>query len=129
VPRPPERRFFILFMGFWLPALAYVTAVFIVSAQPNLKPPLHFASADKLLHVGEYLVLGILLVRALRATLRVSRPLFAAMIAVSAVMVVGAADENFQRFIPGRQCDLVDFAADLVGGTIGQFAYVLFVKG
>jgi VanZ family protein len=129
VPRPPERKFFILFMGFWLPVLAYVTAIFTLSAQPGLTPPLRFASADKLLHLGEYLVLGILLVRALRATLRVSRPLFAAVIAISAVVLVGAADENFQRLIPGRQCDLLDFLADVSGGTIGQFVYVLFVKG
>jgi len=129
VPRPPERRFFILFMGFWLPVLAYVTVIFTLSAQPGLTPPLRFTSADKLLHLGEYLVLGILLVRALRATLRVSRPLFAAMIAISAVVLVGAADENFQRLIPGRQCDLLDFLADVSGGAIGQFVYVLFVKG
>jgi len=129
VPRPPERKFFILFMGFWLPVLAYVTTIFALSAQPNFTPPLRFTSADKLLHLGEYLVLGILLVRALRATLRVSRPLFAAVIAISAVVVIGAADENFQRLIPGRQCELLDFLADVSGGTIGQFVYVLFVKG
>ena len=129
MPRPPERRFFVLFMGFWLPVLAYVTAIFALSAQPNLKPPLHFAEADKILHVGEYLVLGILLVRALRATLRVSRPLFAAVIAISVVALIGAADENFQRLIPGRECDLLDFFADVAGGTIGQFFYVLIAKG
>ena len=129
MPRPPERKFFILFMGFWLPVLAYVTVIFTLSAQPNLKPPVPFAQVDKIIHVGEYLVLGILLVRALRATLRVSRPLFAAVIAISAVVVIGAADENFQRLIPGRQCELLDFLADVSGGTIGQFVYVLFVKG
>jgi VanZ family protein len=129
VTRPPERRFFVLFMGFWLPVLAYVTAIFTVSAQPNLSPPLHFLNADKVLHVGEYVVLGILLVRALRATLRVSRPLFAAMMAITAVAVVGAGDENFQRLIPGRTCDLYDFVADVVGGSLGQLVYVLFVRG
>jgi VanZ family protein len=116
-------------MGFWLPVLLYLTAIFTLSAQPNLTPPLHFPNADKLMHAGEYLVLGALLVRALRATLRVSRPLFAAMIAVACVVLVGAGDENFQRLIPGRMCDIYDFLADVTGGIIGQFVYRLFVKG
>ncbi len=128
MPRPPERRFFVLFMGFWLPVLAYVTAIFAVSAQPYLSAPVHFANADKVMHVGEYVVLGILLVRALRATLRVSRPLFAAMIAITVVALIGTADENFQRLIPGRQCDLFDFFADVAGGSLGQLFYVMFVR-
>ena len=127
--RPPERRFFILFMGFWLPVLAYVAAIFTVSAQPHLQPPLHFANADKVLHALEYFVLGVLLVRALRATLRVSRPLFAAMIAVACAVVIGSADEYLQSFIPGRQSDVFDLIADSVGGAIAQLAYVLFVRG
>ncbi len=127
--RPPPRRDFVLFMGFWLPVLVYLTAIFVVSAQPNLKPPLHFSNSDKLMHLGEYFVLGVLLVRALRASLRVSRPLFAAMIAIAIIVLVGAGDENFQRLIPGRECDFFDFLADLGGGIIGQFVYALFVRG
>jgi VanZ family protein len=128
VKRPPERRFFVLFTGFWLPVLAYVVTIFALSAQPHLTPPLHFLNADKVMHLGEYLVLGLLLVRALRASLRVGRPLFAAMIAIGLVVVVGASDESFQSFIPGRQCDAVDFVADSLGGALAQLVYVVMVK-
>jgi VanZ family protein len=128
VTRPPRRRFFVLFMGFWLPVAVYVTAIFALSAQPNLKPPLTFVNGDKILHAGEYFVLGLLLVRALRATLRVSRPLFAAMITIALVLVVGASDEFFQSFIPGRQSDIFDVLADLTGGAIAQLVYVTFVR-
>jgi VanZ family protein len=128
VTRPPERRFFVLFTGFWLPVLVYVTAIYALSAQPHLQSPLHFANGDKVCHAGEYLVLGLLLVRALRATLRVSRPLFAAMIAIGIVLVVGVSDEFLQSFIPGRQSDIFDVLADLVGGAIAQFVYVTFVR-
>ena len=124
VTRPPERRFFALFTGFWLPVLAYVTAIFALSSQPHLAPPLRFLNADKVLHAGEYLVLGLLLVRALRATLRVSRPLFAAMIAIGLIVVVGTGDEFLQSFIPGRTSDIFDLLADTVGGSIAQFVYV-----
>jgi VanZ family protein len=126
--RPPQRRFFVLFMAFWLPVLAYVVTIFTVSAQPYLAPPLHFANADKLLHLLEYVVLGLLLVRALRASLRVGRPLFAAVIAIGLVVLVGAADEQFQSFIPGRQCDVADFMADSLGGALAQLVYVALVR-
>ena len=126
--RPPERRFFLLFVGFWLPVLVYVTVIFALSSQQHLQPPIIFPNADKLLHAGEYLVLGLLLVRAVRATLRVSRPLFAATIAICLVVVVGAADESLQSLIPGRQSDIFDLLADVVGGAIAQFVYVTFVR-
>ena len=128
VTRPPKRRFFLLFMGFWLPVLAYVSVIFALSSQPHLQSPLQFPNGDKVAHLGEYLVLGLLLVRAVRATLRVSRPLFAAMIAIGIVVMVGAADESFQFFIPGRQCDIFDLLADVLGGAIAQFVYVTFVR-
>jgi VanZ family protein len=128
VTRPPERRFFVLFTGFWLPVLAYVTVIFALSSQQHLQPPIRFLNADKVLHAGEYLLLGLLLVRALRATLRVGRPLFAAMIAIGIVVTVGTADEFLQSFIPGRQSDILDLLADALGGAIAQLVYVTFVR-
>jgi len=128
VSRPPERRFFSLFMRFWLPPLLYVVAIFTVSSQPHLQAPLHFQLSDKFIHAVEYLIYGLLLVRAMRAQMRVSRPLFAAMIAIGFVVLTGAADEYLQSFIPGRQCDIFDLLADTVGGAIAQFVYVTFAR-
>ena len=128
VTRPPQRRFFVLFMGFWTPVMVYLTVIFALSSQPNLQSPIRLLYVDKFLHAGEYMVLGLLLVRALRATLRVSRPLFAAMIAIGLVVTVGAADEFLQSFIPGRQSDIFDLQADVLGGAIAQFVYVMFVR-
>jgi len=128
VTRPPKRKFFVLFMGFWLPVLAYVSIIFALSSQSHLQSPLRFANGDKLAHLGEYLVLGLLLVRAVRANLRVSRPLFAAMIAIGIVVTVGASDEFLQSFIPGRNSDILDLLADVLGGAIAQIVYVTFVR-
>lgn len=126
--RPPERRFFILFLRFWLPPLVYLTAIFAASAQPNLRSPLGFQYGDKLIHVVEYLIYGLLLVRAVRANLRVGRPLFAAMIALGFVVLTGTADEYLQSFIPGRQCSVFDLLADTVGGAAAQALYVTFAR-
>jgi VanZ family protein len=126
--RPPRRRFFALFMGFWLPVFAYVSLIFVVSSQPGLQTPLQFTYGDKVAHLLEYLGLGLLLARALRASLRVSRPLFAATMAIGLVVLVGAGDETLQYFIPGRNSDVFDLLADTVGGAIAQFVYVSFVR-
>jgi VanZ family protein len=128
VIRPPERRFFVLFMRFWLPVLVYLTAIFAVSAQPHLGPPIRFTLSDKVAHLLEYLILGLLLVRALRAHLRVGRPLFAAMIALGFVVLTGMADEYLQSFIPGRNCDVFDLMADVAGGALAQYLYVTFAR-
>ena len=128
MPRPPERRFFILFMGFWLPVLVYVTVVLVLGSQPYLQVPVHFSFSDKAAHIVEYLGLGLLMVRALRASLRVSRPLFAALMAIAFVVLIGSVDEWHQLYVPGRQGDLLDLAADSVGGGIAQVLYVLFAR-
>jgi VanZ family protein len=128
VARPPVRRFFQLFMGFWLPVLLYATAIFVVSSQPNLHGPLGFRYGDKVTHVAEYLVLGLLLVRAVRAHLRVGRPLFAATMTIGFVVLVGAGDEYLQSFIPGRTSSVFDLVADTVGGILAQFVYLRFVR-
>ena len=126
--RPPERSFFALFVRFWLPLLVYVSAIFVASAQSHLHAPLEFRFGDKLLHVAEYLILGLLLARALRAHLRLGHPVFAAVAALGFVVLTGAADEYLQSFIPGRQCSLLDLVADTVGGAVAQIAYVWSVR-
>jgi VanZ family protein len=123
---PPRRDFVQLFLWFWLPVLAYVTVIFTLSAQPNLSPPLGFDKADKLLHMMEYGVLGFLLSRAVRATVRVRRALRVALavLAIGAVIAVG--DELFQSFIPGRDSSAFDALADFTGLLFAQLVYLTF---
>src|SRR5512134_3502577 len=83
VERPPERRFFVLFALYWLPVLVYLTAILVVSSQPYLTPPFEFPNSDKLLHGIEYFGFGLLVARALRATMRIHLPLVAALAAMS----------------------------------------------
>jgi VanZ family protein len=122
--RPPERSDFQLFVRFWLPVLLYVTLILVVAAQPRLRPPLTFHYSDKVLHLFEYGVLGLLLARALRASLGVRLPLAAALMAVAFGVLVGSADETIQRFTPGRESSLLDLAADTVGLGLAQALYV-----
>ena len=118
--QPPERGFFHRFMRYWLPVLVYLTVIFSVSAQPNLQTPMPFRNSDKLWHLLEYAGLGLLLGRALRAGLRgrVALVVVAASLAIGSL--IGAADETFQRNIPGRVSSALDWAADTVGVALAQ---------
>ena len=124
IRRPPQRRDFELFLRFWLPALAYVTLVLWLGAQPRLRAPFPFHNGDKLAHILEYGPLGFLFARALRATMRVRFPLIAAAMALALGVLVGATDETIQRFTPGRESSVFDVAADAVGLALAQVVYL-----
>jgi len=121
IPRPPERHGAARFALDWLPVLLYLTAIFVVSAQPNLRVPLPFPNSDKLCHLLEYGGLGLLLARALRH----GGPLGAASGGTSLLlgMITGAADELFQRSVPGRVSSPYDWAADTVGLALAILIY------
>ena len=112
------------FARYWLPVLAYVTLIFIVSAQPGLKPPLRFEFGDKVAHICEYGVLGFLLVRALRTRPRLRSALLAGLVAVAIGTGIGGSDELFQSTVPGRDSSVFDLIADTVGLSIAQLAYL-----
>jgi VanZ family protein len=93
-------------------ALAMLTGIFILSNQPSLDilPPL-FPMQDKVLHAGEFFLLGI--------SLLLNRDLWHRGHTLLFVFAFGALwgglDEFHQSFIPGRDCCLADFGADIVG--------------
>src|SRR6185437_14393095 len=105
----------------WLPVLLLAAAIAWLSQQPDypfgirLEPPW-----DKLVHAAVYGALGLLVEAALAAT-RPDLPLYKRhLIAFLAVSLYGATDEWHQAFVPGRSCDVLDWAADTVGGALGM---------
>lgn len=126
--RPQQRKFFDLFMSYWLPVLLYTTVIIVLSAQPNLQPPIKFQNSDKIYHVIEYFGLGVLLVRAIRNSLRLPIPMNACLLALSLGIGVGTGDEVFQSTVPGRECSGFDLLADTVGVALAQLAYLAAVR-
>ena len=103
----------------WAALISYMSSV----PGDNL-PDLGVVGADKFTHFIEFLVLGILLARAiLGQNLKIS--LFWA-IALSIIIGVfyAAIDEWHQVFIPGRQVDILDFAANIFGMIVGTLLYL-----
>ena len=126
--RPAAQPFFRQFVWYWLPVLVYITIIIVLSAQPGLKPPVNFINADKYYHVVEYGGLGVLLVRAMRVTARARWPLYASLMALSLGTAIGAADEIFQSFVPGRESSIFDVLADVSGLVLAQIVYLFVVR-
>ena len=84
---------------------------------PDISP---FPEADKVVHFGLYVVLGLLSVRAAwtRSASVLVRILFA-------IGLFAALDEIHQHFIPGRSMDGRDWMADIAGAAVGILVFQL----
>jgi VanZ family protein len=96
----------------WLPPLAWMAVIFAFSSRHGGG---HLSAAEvvlrKLAHVVEYLVLAVLLLRALRR----SDVAAALPVAIAAALAYAASDEWHQSFVPGRTATPRDVAIDGVG--------------
>lgn len=101
----------------WLHLGLWVALVFGVSSIPDLTPPgPGIPGTDKLFHASEYAVLGWLWGRARRSR-------WAAVQAAVLGALVGGFDELYQGRVAGRETDLLDAAADMLGATLGCIAW------
>ncbi len=79
-------------------------------------PRLPFPAADKVAHFIEYAILSALYLFALDVALP-GRHLAACILAAAMASAYGATDELHQAFVPGRDCSLMDWLADLAGAA------------
>jgi VanZ family protein len=84
------------------------------------------ATIRKLAHFTEYLILGVLISRALRdgRGWRLEHALMAASLAI----VYAVSDEVHQRFVPGRTAAAGDVGIDALGAVVGQIALAVRAK-
>ena len=126
------------FLTRWLPLLAWMALIYAVSADPNpyrsavqelggapgparaapgrVLPALDNEQLGKVSHLGEYVVLGLLALRALR-------PYGGRVLLRAALLCLGYAllDEIHQHFVPGRAFQLADLGLDLLGSILGAW--------
>jgi len=105
-------------------AAGYVLLIFVVSSIPSLTAPgPEFVPKDKIAHFVEYFILGILLFKGIGWTVSLSRSAtFGFLFAVGAS--VGALDEIYQSFVPGRMMSIFDWYADALGIATGCGLFV-----
>ena len=113
---------------YWLPVLLYVILIFTLSSIPRLAPPFHFPNSDKMVHLMEYAILGLLLTRALRTIPPLNPVMTAGLLALATGSTIGALDEIYQRGTPGRESSPFDWMADTLGLTLTFLLYVWYQR-
>jgi len=100
--------------------ILYVLTIFFLSSRPYLSTPgPDFRSKDKIVHCGEYLVLGLLLFGGIGTSVRRAGPALSFLFLLAVGVSVGALDEMLQSYIPGRVTDIYDWFSDALGVALG----------
>ncbi len=114
------------FLFYFLPAAGYAALIFTLSSFAldieELRP---IFTHDKLLHLVEYYILGYLLMRIFTTS---DVPPLAASPVAAAILVgsaYGLSDEIHQYFVPGRDCNVLDFLFDAAGASLAAFTYTV----
>ena len=91
--------------------------IFFLSTLPEAATPGRDILPDKVCHAGEYFILAFLILFALQRTTRV-RFSTSFWITLVWVAVYGLSDEIHQLYVPTRQFDIGDIAADICGVVV-----------
>lgn len=108
------------FLKYQFPAIGWAFIIFIISSIPAKSiPSLAMLRYDKLIHVAIFMVLGMLVYRALISSQsRYSFSWGKIFFSLSVVILYGVLDETYQGTIPGRTLDIWDAVADTIGGLM-----------
>jgi VanZ family protein len=120
---PLQFRPWLRLLWLWGPVALYCAMIFGFSSVSDV-PPLPGGMSDKVAHALLYSGLGFLVARALSGARRVTW--WVAFASIVAVTLYGLSDETHQLFVPRREFDLKDLAADLAGASIGTAAQWLW---
>jgi len=105
----------------WLLAAGWATAIFVVSSQPGTALPGGYSVQG---HLGEYFVLGALLVWALSQD-RLDRS--TVVLAIVLASLYGVTDELHQNFVVMRTPDVFDWVLDTIGATAGALVAAMLL--
>ncbi len=101
----------------WGPVVAYMAALFVLSAQPVL--PGASLTPDWVQHGVAYAGLGLVTLRAFSGDRLARVGAGTALAAWLVAAVYGVSDEFHQSFVPDRMADLRDVVADAIGAALG----------
>jgi len=116
------------FLIYWLPPIAYVAMIFILSSFSSIPFRPSFSIPDKLVHFCEYLLLAALIARALYSLPWPGCPWLCLLFTMLAVAALGGLDEWYQSTVPRRMPEVLDWVADVSGGLLGAASYLMLKK-
>jgi VanZ family protein len=102
--------------GLWAPVLAWMTLLFFASSRSDVGVGARIP--DWITHGAAYLVLGVLLGRAITGGFRRRITTAGALAVVGLCTLYGVSDEFHQSFVPGRDASPGDVAKDCAGAAI-----------
>ena len=108
-------------------SLVWITTIYYLSSQPMPEIDLGIPNQDKLLHLGAYGLLGMLLLGSMARHPDGYRPRQVILAAVLAALY-GCSDEWHQSFVPGRMLDGLDLIADSIGAVLGALALYMLTR-
>ncbi len=113
----------------YTPLALYWLALFIGTTLPTDEIPQMFKTQDKFEHLLGYFGLAVLVnlwmhFQSKSDFLKRKAHIFSFLL----VTCYAAIDEIHQLFIPGRDCDILDWTADSIGGLIGVLVIYFFIK-
>ena len=103
-----------LFLFYWVPVLAYAAFILVLSSIPGARVPGPFPFMDKLAHLLEYSLFGLLVGRAIRFTWTGAGRIVMILTAVGIGAAMGLLDELYQSTVPGRTTDPYDWLVDVL---------------
>jgi VanZ family protein len=109
----------------WLPVAGYMALIWLLSSRPIAIPIAYMPLRDKGAHALEYALLALLSARAVFRTWPERGLRRALLAAVLLTVTWGFLDELHQAFVPSRNADSADLAADAIGAVIGVAIYAL----
>ncbi len=113
-------------LALWVPAAAHMAFIFYLSTQSDPMPAITRVVWDKALHTSGYMCLGLLFARGLSGEGLRSWRLWIIATAVGALY--GASDEWHQSFVDGRDSDIHDWFADLIGSAAGSLVFIAILR-
>lgn len=112
-----------------LPAVSYAVLIFIFSSIPQEEmPKMALLNQDKLLHLVEYTVFGMLLMLAFRKQQALHIRKQAAYYAFGVGLLYAGSDEIHQLFVPGRNASVYDLMADGLGIILGIYLFYRLLR-
>jgi VanZ family protein len=108
---------------YWVPLYVYAGIIFYFSSLPRPLPEIGLPCFDKILHICEYAVFGLLSARAFKNSSRKALIENFKIFAILVTLAYGISDEFHQVFIAERQFSVFDMIADGIGGIIGTLFY------
>lgn len=105
-----------------LPAILYAALIIAVSSMPNLHAgAINVPGLDKAAHFAEYAIFSVLVFRSfanISSRMHINYTFLLSLLFISIFAII---DEFYQRYIPGRDSDVLDIIFDLLGSILILF--------